>query len=169
VNREEKVRRVLEPRGQVFHVRDFGVVEVRTLSRDYEFEVCDGTLTPMGRLDLFRLGPRVISLPSFVARWDGGNRHGREQFDLDIDMRNAPVDDIEKFRRGQEGYTGHHSIRTTVLTGHHRYEVMIATPRGIVFDATCSFTLHRQISVAIRAEGRVSCDAQVIRASPEGS
>ena len=106
MNRQEKARRVLAPRGQVFHVRDFGLVEVRFLSPDYAFEECDGTLTPTGRLDIFRLSPRNPSLPGFVARWDGGNRYGHEQFDLDIDMVNAGDDEIAKFRRDQDRCTG---------------------------------------------------------------
>jgi hypothetical protein len=68
MNRQEKARRVLEPRGQLFHVHDFGLVEVRFLSPDYAFEECDGTLTPTGRLDIFRLSARDPSLPGFAAR-----------------------------------------------------------------------------------------------------
>jgi hypothetical protein len=167
MNRQQKARRVLESKGQVFHVRDFGLVEVRFLSPNYAFEECDGTLTATGRLDIFRLSARDPLLPGFAARWDGGNRYGHEQFDLDIDMVNAGNDEIAKFRRGQDGYTGHHAIRTTVPTGHHRYAATIAIPHGVVFDATCSFTLHRQVSVTVKAEARVWCDAQVIRATPE--
>ena len=167
MNRQQKARRVLESKGQVFHVRDFGLVEVEFLSPNYAFEECDGTLTATGRLDIFRLSARDPLLPGFAARWDGGNRYGHEQFDLDIDMVNAGNDEIAKFRRGQDGYTGHHAIRTTVPTGHHRYAVTIAIPHGVVFDATCSFTLHRQVSVTVKAEARVWCDAQVIRATPE--
>ena len=137
------------PEVRCFHVRDFGLVEVRFLSPDYAFEECDGTLTPTGRLDIFRLSARDPSLPGFAARWDGGNRYGHEQFDLDIDMVN--VGDVEIAKP----------------TGHHRYEVTITTPLGVVFDATCSFTLHRQVTVkaAARVGAMLRWSAHLPRAS----
>ena len=151
----------------MFHFRDFGLEEVRFLSPQLRFRGVRRHADPDGpprHLPAERKRPIAAG---FVARWDGGNRYGREQFDLDIDMVNAGEDEIAKFRRDQDGYTGHHAVRTTDPTGHHRYEVTITTPLSVVFDATCSFTLHRQVSITVKAEARVWYHAQVVRASPE--
>ena len=65
--------------GKVFDIHDFAVDE-RYLSPDYKREDGECSLTPTGRLIVFRLIPNFDSrLPSFEARWDGGSRkQGRE-------------------------------------------------------------------------------------------
>ena len=165
MNRQEKARRVLEPRGQVFHVRDFGLVEVRFLSSDYAFEECDGTLTPTGRLDIFRLSARDPSLPGFLARWDGGNRYGREQFDLDIDMVNAGEDEIAKFRVIRMATRGHAVCttdpRASPIRSHDHHTARRGIRRNVLIHAASASQRN------CKAEARVWCDAQVVRASPE--
>ena len=59
--------------GRVFEIRDLKVDE-RFMHPDYLFEEADGTLAATRRLVLFKIIPKLTGYPSFVARWDGGNR-----------------------------------------------------------------------------------------------
>jgi len=148
VNRKDKERRVHKPDGKVFEVRDLDV-QRRHLDPDYEFEMGDGTLGPTGHLIVFTLKPIRSGLPAFTARWDGGVREGgKERFDLDVDIDGVSESERRRFRNGKEGYAGHHAVKVQSATGH-AYDVTINTPRGTIFEAAVSFTLHRKLGLDV--------------------
>jgi hypothetical protein len=162
MDREIKEQRVQQPDGKVFHARDLEI-EVRHQDRRYTCNHGDGQLTPTGQLVVFVLTPDCTTLPSFVARWDGGKRGpgNQERFDLDIDML-GKADDVWKFRKCRGGYCGHHTNRIFSTKGWG-YDLLVKIPSGVIFDATCRFTLHRRVGLTLSGAGTVKCDAQVLR------
>ena len=162
MDRKIKEQRVQQPDGKVFHVRDLEI-EGPDQDRRYACKHGDGQLTPTGHLVVFELTPDCSTLPSFVARWDGGKRGpgNQERFDLDIDILGKP-DDVWTFKKRQAGYCGHHTKRIFSTKGWG-YEVLVKIPSGVIFDATCRFTLHRRVGLTLSGAGTVTCDAQVLR------
>jgi hypothetical protein len=160
MDRKQKEQRVQQQDGKVFDVADL-TINVRYQSQDYICQRGNGSLTPTGHLIVFKLTPVSSKPPSFVARWDGGSREPgkQERFDLDIDMVGMSKDEVEKFERGQAGYSGHHTTKIHAPTGHG-YEILVKTPNGEVFDATVSFTLHRRQAVSISSSATVNLDAE---------
>jgi hypothetical protein len=159
-------KRALKQDGKVFDVVNVAKTE-RYLKPDYRCEAGTGTREPTGKLTVFRLIPRDEKLPSFEARWDGGNREtNRERFDLDIDIQGVSKSEKRKFEKGGGGYSGHHATEIPVTEGH-AYEVSIATPAGKIFDGTVSFTLCRQQEISVSVPVQASLDIQVIRAKPK--
>jgi hypothetical protein len=151
--------------GRVWQLRDFGIAPER-ISPDYIYQDEGKTLGTTGRLPVFRLMPRIDRLPSFHARWDGGRRDGKELFAVDIDMRDAPEDEVERFRAKCKGYWGHHTTCITDWTvGPHSYELRVETPSlGNVFLGRCSFTLLRKVGLQLESQGMIlNVETHVIR------
>jgi hypothetical protein len=132
--------------GRVFDIRDLNV-EQRYLHPDYTYVKGDGKLSETGQLILFELKPNKESDPSFIARWDGGNRAIPEkiQYAVDIDMRGPSKAAEKKFRDGADGYCGHHTEK--VSDTENKYRALIKTPNGRVFDATICFTKHHGLTI----------------------
>jgi hypothetical protein len=163
MDRNQKEQRVQKADGKVFNIADF-TKNVRYQSQDYIFQQGDGSLTPTGHLVIFRL-ERISGEPlSFVARWDGGSREpGKSKFELDIDMCSKEKDEVKKFIGGQAGYSGHHAIKKTDVSNCHCYEVLIKTPNDVVFEATVSFTVHRQLGVSLSTSNSPTVNLNVTK------
>jgi hypothetical protein len=83
--------------------------------------------------------------PSFVARWDGGNRSflHKIRYDVDVDIVGVSAGEERRFKKGRGGYGGHHTMR--VKQDENKYDVRITVPAGVVFDATVSFNRQHAI------------------------
>lgn len=163
--------RALRQNGKVFDLYDMEI-EVHYQNPNYGYAAHKGTLEPNGLLPVFRVIPvEDQTLPAFAARWDGGNRDtGKERFDLDTDIIRGtpgtpPDEEIKKFKRGDDGYPGHHSCRLVVTEGH-AYKVKIAWPTvGRIFEAVVSFTLHRKQENSLQLRQAVNLTMKVKRAN----
>ena len=132
------------PDGRVFEIRDINAT-IRCLHPDYEYLECDGRLADNDWLLIFELRPKITTLPSFKARWDGGNRSAPHtiRYDLDIDIHGVSDAEVEQFKKCKGGYSGHHTIQ---VDGKNEYIVYLITPAGLIFDATISFSKHHALA-----------------------
>jgi hypothetical protein len=158
------------PDGRVFEIRDINA-EIRYRHPEYESIAGDGVL-PDGnddRLIIFRLKSKNAGLPSFSARWDGGNRSRLVRYDLDIDLVGDP-EEAKRFIRGELGYAGHHAIQ---IGTENKYNVYLTIPVvGLIFDATISFSKHHALletapvgnNLAVTAAKKRACICQKLTA-----
>lgn len=156
--------RALGPDGRVFRFDNLRFRIIRRQSPDHRLVECDRSRTPSGYLPVFRLRPLTSGLPCFEARWDDGSigPRKRERFDLDIDMI-----DPDTGERMKSFFFGHHSRKTTDATSHHRSDILIKLPSGIVvLDATCTFTVQRAIGVSLAGESSLRADAEATHGTP---
>jgi hypothetical protein len=130
-----------KPDGRVFAIRNIKIEELYR-NPDYTCALGDGALSKTGRIVLFEVRSARSSDPSFVARWDGGNRSflHKIKYEVDIDIVGVSKAEQRRFRKRRGGYKGHHTIR--VNQDGNKYEVSIATPFGPVFEANVSFNQH---------------------------
>jgi hypothetical protein len=134
------------PDGRVFVIRNIKIEE-RYRHPDYACTRCNGALSETGRIDIFELRSTKPDHPSFIARWDGGNRSffRKIRYDVDIDIVGVSAGDERRFKKGKAGYGGHHTTR--VNQGENKYDVLITVPAGLVFDATISFNRKHGMSI----------------------
>jgi hypothetical protein len=111
-------------------------------------------MTGNGLLKVFELNPSGGG-PSFIGRWDGGSRDpGKtERYDLDIDIYGVSPQEKRRFKKGERGYSGHHTTKVESDRGH-KYQVSLCTPDGKIFEGTVCFNLHRKIAVSDHASTR---------------
>ena len=142
------------PDGRVFDIRDIDA-DTRNLHPDYEYVVGDGSLADNDRLLVFELRPKILDLPSFVGRWDGGNRAvpNKVRHDLDIDIRDVSDEQMRQFKGCKDGYGGHHTVQ---VGSENKYIVHLTTPAGLVFDATISFSKHHAILLTAATHSSVA-------------
>jgi hypothetical protein len=105
-------------------------------------------MTANGRLDVFELSPSGGG-PSFIGRWDGGSRDpGKtERHDLDIDIYRVSHEQQRRFKKGERGYSGHHTTKVQSDRGR-KYQVSLCTPDEKIFEGTVCFNLHRKIELS---------------------
>jgi len=159
VDRQRKIEKIANQSGRVSKV---GNLEVHTNSihPDYALEHCDGILSETGKLELLKLVPKSGTGPSFTARWDQKPQR------LDIDMHDASTTAAKKFKAEQDGYSGHHTERTS--DPHKRvFDVTITVPTGTVFDGSVSFSNTYEEIIRLQGTSRVTATANVIRANPK--
>lgn len=158
--------RALKQDGKVFDVVNVTRTE-KYLKPGYRWEAGAGTRESTGKLTIFRLIPSDETLPSFEARWDGGNREtNRERFELDVDIQGVSKSEKRKFEKCSGGYSGHHTKEIPVTEGH-AYEVSISTPADKIFDGTVSFAVRRQLAISVSVPVQTSLGIEVIRAKPQ--
>lgn len=106
--------------------------------------------TGEGLLKVFELNPSGDG-PSFVGRWDGGSRDpGKtERYDLDIDIYGVSDEEQLRFKKGERGYSGHHTTKVESERGH-KYQVSLCTPDEKIFEGTVCFNLLRKIEFGAR-------------------
>jgi hypothetical protein len=153
-------QRAQKPDGKVVRFDNLRFPIIRRQSSDYRLVECDGSSSRTGHLPVFHLMPLASSLPCFEARWDGGSiAPGKfERSDLDIDLI-----DPDTRKRAKSGFVGHRSCETTDAASHHRYNVLIKLPDGmVVLDATCTFTVQRTISGLFAGNGSMTADPHVV-------
>jgi hypothetical protein len=144
------------PDGRVFEIRDINA-DIRYRHPEYEYIAGDGML-PDGnddRLIIFKLRSKNAGLPSFSARWDGGNRSSLVRYELDIDLLADP-EEAKRFIRGEPGYAGHHAIQVGT---ENKYKVYVTIPVvGLIFDATITFSRQHNLlrSSSVGSEVTVS-------------
>jgi hypothetical protein len=143
-----------KPRGRVSDGRVFEISDIKADTRhlhpDYKYVVADGSLAENDRLLIFELCPKIAGLPSFAARWDGGNRSGKVQYALDIDIRGVSDEEIKQFKRGKNGYCGHHAKQ---VGNENKYHVRLKTPVALIFDATITFSRQHNLLASSSAIG----------------
>jgi hypothetical protein len=143
------------PDGRVFLIHNIKIDE-RYRHPDYTCTLGDGALSETGRIDLFKLESTKPGDPSFVARWDGGNRSflHKIRYDVDIDIIGVSARDERRFKKGRGGYGGHHTMR--VKQDENKYDVRITVPAGVVFDATVSFNRRHAIEISAPIPSKVT-------------
>jgi hypothetical protein len=156
MDRNQKIKKISNWEGRVSKISNL-VVTPRYVNPDYKYEICDGFLTDTGKLEILTLIAKSGGGPYFIARWDYRPEH------LDIDMHNASRSAIRKFKNNKDGYGGHHTNRTTD-PNKRIFDVTIELPNSVIFDGEVSFSNTYEVKVSVHAEGKVSIDAQVIRA-----
>jgi hypothetical protein len=135
-------------------VARLGLHESSIIHLDYKSEPCD---SETGKLELLKVVPKSGDGPYFIARWDQGPEH------LDIDMHGASNSATRKFKNIKDGYSGHHTCRTTD-PDKRLFDINIQTPLATIFEGTISFSNTYEVAVAISAKLSMTCDAEVIRA-----
>jgi hypothetical protein len=158
-----KVEQANKQDGKVFEVRDVNIQE-RFRSQGYVLSTPNtAVISSTGLLTIFELRPISGKGPSFVGRWDGGSRdEGKTQRDdLDIDIKgdgvNAEV--TLRFKRGEDGYSGHWTKHVPSTFGH-AYDVSIRIPGETIFDGTVCFSVHRKIEFAGSVSFRATLDTR---------
>ena len=123
-------------------------------------------MTANGRLDVFELNPSEGG-PSFIGRWDGGSRDpGKtERHDLDIDIYRVSRGQQRRFKKGERGYSGHHTTKVQSNRGR-KYQVSLCTPDEKIFEGTVCFNLLRKVGVSDQFTVRERPTAVVIRGRP---
>jgi len=123
-------------------------------------------MTANGRLDVFELNPSGGG-PSFIGRWDGGSRDpGKtERHDLDIDIYRVSRGQQRRFKKGERGYSGHHTTKVQSNRGR-KYQVSLCTPDEKIFEGTVCFNLLRKVGVSDQFTVRERPTAVVIRGRP---
>ena len=123
-------------------------------------------MTANGRLDVFELNPSGGG-PSFIGRWDGGSRDpGKtERHDSDIDIYRVSRGQQRRFKKGERGYSGHHTTKVQSNRGR-KYQVSLCTPDEKIFEGTVCFNLLRKVGVSDQFTVRERPTAVVIRGRP---
>jgi hypothetical protein len=106
--------------------------------------------TGEGLLKVFELNPSGDGA-SFVGRWDGGSRDPgkKERYDLDIDIYGVSDEEKLRFKKGEGGFSGHHTSKVESDRGH-KYQVSLCTPDEKTFEGTVCFNLLREIELEAR-------------------
>jgi hypothetical protein len=156
VDRQTKITQISSRSGRVSKVSNLEVNST-LIHPDYKSEPCDGILSETGKLEVLKIVPKSGDGPYFIARWDQGPEH------LDIDMRGASNSTIRKFKKDKDGYSGHHTSRTTDPE-KRLFDITIRTPLGTIFDGTVSFSNTYEEIIVVTANATMTCDAKVIRA-----
>jgi hypothetical protein len=126
-------------------------VDVTYLSPKYTFSKQTANVrTGEGLLKVFELNPSGDG-PSFVGRWDGGSRDPckKERYDLDIEIYRVSDEEKLRFKKGERGYSGHHTSKVDSDRGH-KYQVSLCTPDERIFEGTVCFDLLRKIEFGAR-------------------
>jgi hypothetical protein len=155
VDRHQKIARVANRSGRVFKVSNLEV-NSNYIHSDYECEPCGGILTDTGDLRVLKLVPKSGSGPYFTARWDQKPEH------LDIDMHGASKSAIGDFKNNRNGYSGHHTSRSTD-PDKRIFDVKIETPAGVIFDGSVSFSNNYELIVATNLCVAGTLDGELIR------
>ena len=124
-------------------------IDVTYLNPKYTFSgQKPNVMTGSGLLKVFELNPSG-SGASFIGRWDGGSRDpGKtERYDLDIDIYRVSPDERRRFKKGERGYSGHHTAKVTSDTGR-KYQVSLCTPGEKIFEGAVSFNLLRKVGLS---------------------
>ena len=102
-------------------------------------------IRPRGPLVLFEINPSREG-PSFIARFDGGSRdEGKEeQCFLDIDIKGVSDEEELRFKKGEDGYSGHQTKGVQSDT-EWKFPVFLCTPDRVIFEGTVCFNLHRKM------------------------
>ena len=168
MTRDEKERRVQIEDGKAFETYHIEIQErylnpMYTLAGDVSHAI-----SRTGLLKIFELKPSKDG-PSFVGRWDGGSRDAgkKERYDLDIDIYRVSRQETRRFKKGERGYSGHHTTKVESDRGH-KYQVSLCTPDEKIFEGTVCFNLLRKIGVGVSDQFTVRerPTAVVIRGRP---
>ena len=142
-------------------------IDVTYLNSNCEFsKQTANVMTGNGLLEVFELNPSGGG-PSFIGRWDGGSRDpGKtERYDLDIDIYRVSREEKRRFKKGERGYSGHHTTKVESDRGH-KYQVSLCTPDEKIFEGTVCFNLHRKIAVSDQFAARDQATAVVTGRRP---
>ena len=148
MTRKEKEERIQKEDGKAFETFNIKI-DVTYLNPKYQFsEQTANVMSGNGLLKVFELNPSGDG-PSFIGRWDGGSRDpGKtERYDLDIDIYRVSREEKRRFKKGERGYSGHHTTKAGSDKGH-KYQVSLCTPNEKIFEGTVCFNLHRKIGVS---------------------
>ena len=126
------------------------------LDQNYDLELYPRTeITSEGLLIVAKLKPKPekSSLPEFWFRWD---ERGHE---LDVDIYGAAAGIKDRFRKGKQGYEGHHPKRKS--PAERTYEIDIWVPEINVFHGCISLSLETEVTM--RASLSIKLDVAVVK------
>lgn len=164
MSRDEKERRVQIEDGKAFDTYNIEIRETYLNPKYTLGKHASHAISRTGLLKVFELMPSQDG-PLFVGRWDGGSRGSgkQERFDLDVDIQGVSKGAKRRFKKGEEGYAGHHTTKIDSDRGW-KYEVCIRTPEGLIFEGTVCFNLHRKVGLSETLHFSDTAVATVIRA-----
>ena len=84
------------------------------------------------------------------------------RYDLDIDIIGVSDEEIRNFKGCKNGYCGHH---TKQVGSENKYNVLLRTPAGLIFNATISFTRQHDVLSAAPLHEVVMVTSNQTRAS----
>jgi hypothetical protein len=148
MTRKEKEERIRKEDGKAFETFNIEI-DVNDLNPKYRLSKQEGNvITGSGLLKVFELNPSGTG-PSFIGRWDGGSRDpGKtERYDLDVDIYGVSSEEKRHFKKGERGYSGHHTTKVESDRGH-KYQVSLRTPDEKIFEGIVCFNLHRKVGVS---------------------
>lgn len=136
--------------GKAFKTTEVKVIE-KWIHPKYEMiKYRENRITDTGLLLVAELRPMEENLPRFLFRWD------EKAESLDVDITDVSEEIKRKFKRGREGYEGHHPKRVPDEK-EIIFEVCIRTPQGKVFEGKISFGLFRELEG--KSPVKFSCNA----------
>ena len=133
MTRKEKEERIQKEDGKAFETYNIKI-DVTYLNPKYSFsKQTVNVMTGNGLLKVFELSPSGGG-PSFIGRWDGGSRDpGKtERYDLDIDIYEVSSEENRHFKKGECGYSGHHTTKVE-NDKERKYHVSLCTPNEKIF------------------------------------
>lgn len=161
MDRQSKIKKIANRSRKVSQVSNVEALET-VLHEGYVIGKCPGVLTDTGSLEVIRIAPKSGVGECFRARWD----QARDA--LDIDMLGASRNATRKFNAHRDGYSGHHTNRSTI-PGKRIFEVTIKAQDVVIFDGTVSFSIT--VDQIIQAQVRISdaVSAEVIKGGGSSS
>lgn len=136
--------------GKAFKTTEVKVIENWRHPKYEMIKYRENRITDTGLLLVAELRPMEENLPRFLFRWD------EKAESLDVDITDVSEEIKRKFKRGREGYEGHHPKRVPDEK-EIIFEVCIRTPQGKVFEGKISFGLHRELEG--KSPVKFSCNA----------
>ena len=137
--------------GKAFKTTEVKVIEKWIHPKYKMIKYRENRITDTGLLLVAELRPMEENLPRFLFRWD------EKAESLDVDITDVSEEIKRKFKRGREGYEGHHPKRAPDEK-EIIFEVCIRTPQGKVFEGKISFGLFRELE-ASKSLVEFSCNA----------
>jgi len=127
--------------GKAFKTTEVKVIEKWIHPKYKMIKYKENRITDTGLLLVAELRPMEENLPRFLFRWD------EKAESLDVDITDVSEEIKRKFKRGREGYEGHHPKRVPDEK-EIIFEACIRTPQGKVFEGKISFGLHRELEAS---------------------
>jgi hypothetical protein len=124
-------------------------VSISTIVIDPDYVVDFPAETKMISTGLLTLGhfrPRSTG-PLFRARWAEADTI------LKFDILDAPESDVENFKHGTRGCSGHHTSSVIGFTDGHKYDVKLAYLGRSIFEGAIQVGLTRSEGVPAVVEG----------------
>jgi len=124
----------------------------------------DEPTTSTGLVQVIKLLSQNRDLPYFIFRWD------EKAENLDVDIYNVSNEGKEKFKKGVNGFSGHHFHITEENSKRRVWKGKITIPGREIFEGEIIFALKWQATFQTKASIKPILQIKVIRknnSSPE--